>query len=404
MGEKALSDVSVLDFTHYVAGPYCTKLLADLGARVVKVEAPGRGDPARSYGPFPGDVPHPEMSGLFLFLNTNKRSVTLDPALPTGRELFVRLVSQADVLVEDTQPGTMKELGLGYHTLKEINPRLVYVSITPYGQDGPKALWRAYHINSFHASGEGYTLPGGIGHALFPQRAPITAGVHLGEYDAGLLAASATVAALYAREIWGEGQHVDVSKQEATLALNRLTHAQFLGQGIATDRSRSYEYGGIYPCRDGYVVLYPREDRHWKALVEIMGKPELAEDQRFHTRAARIQHGAEVNRLLGEWTSNLSKEEIYYRVAPSGCPAAFFATPEEVFRSPQLEARQFLVQIDHPEVGPLQYPSRPYRSSACPWPRQVGAPLLGQHNEEIFCGELGIRREELADLRRGGVI
>jgi CoA:oxalate CoA-transferase len=298
----------------------------------------------------------------------------------------------------------MEELRLDYHTLQAINPGLVYVSVTPYGQDGPKAHWRAYHINSFHASGEGYTLPGGIGHALFPQRAPVTAGVHLGEYDAGLLAAIATVAALYAREIWGEGQHVDLSKQEATLALNRLTHAQLLGQGIGADRSRSYEYGGIYPCRDGYVVLYPREDRHWKALVEVMGRPELAGDERFHSRAARIQHGQVVNRLLLEWASNLTKEEIYYRVAPSGCPTAFFATPEEVLRSPQLEARQFFVELDHPKVGSLKYPSRPYRFSSDPWYAERPAPLLGQHNEEIFCGQLGLRREELADLRRGGVI
>jgi crotonobetainyl-CoA:carnitine CoA-transferase CaiB-like acyl-CoA transferase len=401
---SAFAGVTVLEYADFIAGPYCARLLADLGARVIKIEAPGRGDSARRYGPFPGDVPDPEKSGLFLFLNTNKRSITLDPALPTGQELLTRLLSRADVLVEDTQPGTMKRLGLDYPTLQQVNPRLVYVSITPYGQDGPKALWKAYHINSFHASGEGYTLPGGEGHAMFPQRAPITAGVHLGEYDAGLLAASATVAALYAREIWGTGQHVDLSKQEATLSLNRLTYAQFLGQSIAADRSRRYEYGGIYPCRDGYVVLYPREDRHWKALVEIMGKTELAQDQRFCTRAARIQHGEEVNRLLLEWTSTLSKAEIYHQVAPSGCPAAFFATPEEVVQSPQLEARQFFVEIDHPKVGLLKYPSRPYRSSAIPWQVEMPAPLLGQHNEELFCGELGLTHEELADLRRGGVV
>ena len=400
----AFDGITILEYADFIAGPYCAKLLGDLGAEVIKVEAPGRGDSARRFGPFPGDEPHPERSGLYLFLNTNKRSLTLDPSMPTGRELFTRLLSRADVLVEATQPGTMKRMGLDYDVLRELNPRLVYVSISAYGQDGPQAGWKAHHINSFHASGEGYTLPGGPGYAMYPDRAPITAGGHLGEYDSGLVAVSATVAALYAREFLGVGQHVDVSRQEATMALGRLTYALFLGGGQLVDRSRSYEYGGIYPCQDGYVILYPREDRQWRALVEIMGRPELAEEERFLTRAARIQHGEEVNGIIRGWARGLTKEDVYYRVAPSGCPAAFFATAEDVLASPQLKERGFFVEVDHAEAGLLRYPSRPYRSTADSWTVERPAPLLGQHNEEVYCGELGVSREELAALRRGGVI
>ena len=186
--------LTVLEYAGFIAGPYCAKLLAGRGARVVTIEPVAQGGTARSFGPFPGDVPHPERSGLFLFLGTDKRSITLNPALPAGRDLFLRLAKKADVLVEETQPGTMGEMGLDYETLRQVNPRLVYVSISPYGQDGPRSGWKAYPINSFHASGEGYTLPGSQSHTMFPQRAPTTGGSHLGEYDAGMLAASACVA------------------------------------------------------------------------------------------------------------------------------------------------------------------------------------------------------------------
>ena len=396
--------LTVLEYSGFIAGPYCTRLLADLGARVVKVEETGVGDPARGWGPFPGDLPDREQSGLFLFLGANKKSITLDPALPTGRDLFLRLAARADVLVEDTRPGSMGDLSLDFGALSAINPRLIYVSITPYGQDGPNSQWSAYPINSFHASGEGYTLPGGMGHAMFPQRGPTTAGGHLGEYDAGLLAASACVAALFSRELWGSGQHLDISKQEATLALNRLTNAQAMGRGQNVHRSRGYEYGGIYQCKDGYVIIYPREDHQWRALSGIMGQPELGDDDRFRTRPDRIRHGEEINGIIKAWAADLTKEEIYYQVAPSGCPTAPFSTAEDLFRSPQLRERSFFEEVDHPKAGPLQYPTRAYRFSEIAISPTQPAPLLGQHNEEIFCGELELPREELAELRRSGVI
>ena len=396
--------LTVVEYAQFIAGPYCGKLLAGLGARVVKIEPPGGGDAARRYGPFPEDVPHQEKSGLFLFLNTNKQSVTLDPATPSGRELFHKLAVKADVLVEDTTPGTMEKLELDYGSLRKTNPGLVFVSITPYGQYGPRAGWKAHHVNTFHASGEGYTLPGGATFSVFPDRAPVVAGVHLGEYDAGLIAASGAVAALYAREIWGTGQHVDVSKQESTLGMNRLMLTQAQADGEVVDRSRSYVYGGIFPCRDGYVMIYPREDRQWNALVKIMGKPELAESEYFCTRDARIQHAGEVNRLIAQWTANLGKDEIYSRVAPSGCPTALFATSEDVYRSPQLQARQFFSSLDHPQAGKLLYPGLPYKlANASPDPARP-APLLGQHNAEVFCDELGLSHDELSGLRKGSVV
>lgn len=400
----ALSGVTVLEYAEFVSGPYCGKLLAEMGATVWKVEEPVRGDPARGYGPFPGGIPHREKGGLFLSLNANKQSITLDPSSPTGRDLFLRLAANASLLIEDRQPGEMAEMGLDYAKLKEINPGLVQVSITPYGQDGPKASWKASHINTFHASGEGYTLPGGMTHALFPERGPVAGGVHLGEYDAGLMAASAAVAALIARDAWGSGQLVDISKQEATMGLSRLGMAQSMGQDIIYDRSRSYEYGGIFGCRDGYVILYPREDGQWKALVEIMGRPELGQDPRFQTRPARIQNGNEVNAVLSKWAAGLGKEEIYYRVAPSGCPTAFFSTPSDAYHSPQFEARDFFEEVTHPMAGTLRQPGRPYRFGSGRLADTKPAPALGQHTREILCGELGLSTEDLSRLGRGAVI
>lgn len=400
----ALSGVTVLEYAGFVSGPYCGKLLAEMGATVWKLEEPVRGDPARGYGPFPSNIPHQEKSGLFLLLNTNKHSITLDPFSPTGHDLFLRLAAKADLLIEDRRPGEMAEMGLDHQKLKESNPGLVQVSITPYGQDGPKASWKASHVNSFHASGEGYTLPGGMTHALFPDRGPVAGGVHLGEYDAGLMAASAAVAALLAKETWGIGQLVDISKQEAIMGLSRLGMAQAMGQDIIYDRSRSYEYGGIFGCQDGYVILYPREDSQWKALVEIMGQPELAQDPRFQTRPARIQNGEEVNAVLSQWAADLGKEEIYYLVSPSGCPTAFFSTPEDAHRSPQFEARDFFEDVTHPVAGTIRQPGRPYRFGSGALAGTKPAPTLGQHTRDILCGELGLAPEELSRLGRGGVI
>ncbi len=406
---SAFSALTVVEYADFIAGPYCARLLAGLGAAVTKIERPRVGDSARGHGPFSGGdpdrggVPDRERSGLFLYLGIDKRSVTLDPGTPEGRDLFLRMVSKADVLVEDTAPGDMAQLGLDYPALREVNPGLVCVSISPYGQSGPKARWKARHVNSFHASGEGFTLPGGAASAAFPDRGPVAGGAHLGEYDTGLTAASGAVAALYAREVWGTGQHVDVSKQESTTGLNRLMLAEAAAQGTVTDRTRSYVYGGIFPCSDGFVMVYPREDRQWGALTGLMGQPELSEEERYCTRAARIQHSEAVNRIIGDWAATRTKQEIYDLVAPSGCPVAFYATSEDVYQSVQLEARGFFHQVDHPRAGRVTLPVRPYKVSIDSTPVSP-APLLGQHNEEIFCGELGLSREQLRQLQERGVV
>ena len=279
----ALAGVQVVELAEGVAGPYATKLLADLGAEVVKIEPPRVGDYARRCGPFPDHQPHPERSGLFLYLNTNKLGVTLNLDTSLGRDLFCKLMAQADVLIEDCAPGWLAAHGLGYETLQQQRPGLVMTSVTRFGQDGPQAHYHAYPLTTFHAGGEGYTLPGRLSLELFPDRAPVQAGGSLGEYDSGLCAAVATLGALLS----GIGQHVDVSQQEALLNLNRPMLAYYLATGEVISRQRGYAFGGAIPCRDGYIMLRPIEDNHWRGLARAMGQEELADDERFRTRQAQ---------------------------------------------------------------------------------------------------------------------
>lgn len=392
--EMALAGIQVIESAEGIAGPYAGKLLADLGAEVIKIEPPLVGDRARRCGPFPDHVPHPERSGLFLYLNTNKQGVTLNLDTPTGQQLFLKLIAQADVLIEDHEPDGFAKRGLSYDTLRQHRPELVMTSVTRFGQNGPHAGFKAYPLTTYHAGGEGYTLPGRLSLKQFPDRAPVHAGGGLGEYDSGLCAAVATMGALLS----GLGQHVDVSQQEALMNLNRPMVAHHLATGEIIDRQRGYTFGGAMPCRDGYVILRPMEDGHWLGLARAMGREELADDERFRTRPARIKNGEILNRLIIEWTMQQSKVSLYERVAAEGCPVAYFATAEDVVQSPQLAAREFFVSSEHPAIGHVLLPSAPYRLSRTPWALRQPAPLLGQHNREIWCGRLGHDPSELPRL------
>ena len=399
----ALAGLTVLEYAGFVAGPSCGKLLADMGAEVTKVEPP-TGDQARHLGPFPAGAVGPETSALFLYLNTNKKSVTIDGSSPTGAELLRSLASAADVLIEDKPPGVMEASGLGYEALRKANPGLVYLSITPFGQTGPYSRFKAYDLNVFFSGGEGYTLPGSMSHALFPERGPVRAGGYLAQYDSGLVAGIAIVAALLDRGVSRQGSHLDLSQQETAMAMARETLQRYAGYGEVVDRSRAYFYGGIFPCQDGYVILFPREDRHWQALCEAMGRPGLASESRFADFASRKANRLELNEILRTWTRDLPMERIYHEAAGRGCPAAPYHTAADLATSEQLEARRFFTELDHPVAGRLQYPTAAYGMSATKPVYRSAAPLLGEHNEELFCGRLGLSPRELADLGRSGVL
>jgi len=238
MSESALTGVKVLEYCELVSGPYCGKLLADLGAEVVKIEKPKVGDEARERGPFLNDIPHPERSGLFLYLNTSKLGITLDPETPIGKKIFTELVKDSDVLIEDTAPGTMELLELGYDILREINPSLIMTSVTPYGQTGPYRRYKAHHLNIYHMSGQSHFSFDG---KRRPDKPPAKGGGYVGDYDAGLSGAVATLAALYKRNLGSIGQHIDVSRQEALISLDRVDIGTF-----ANDAEAKRRRGGLW--------------------------------------------------------------------------------------------------------------------------------------------------------------
>ncbi|GAF88197.1 unnamed protein product, partial [marine sediment metagenome] len=254
MATKALEGVRVLEYCTTNSGPYCTKLMADLGAEVIHLEPPGTGDDARRSPPFPRDVPHPEKSGLFLFLNSNKLGITLDPQLPQGRKIFEQLVSDVDVLVEDCPPKQMERMGLGYDDLRQLNPGLIMASITPFGRNGPYQDYGAHALNISQVSGQGYLLPLPSPHL---ERAPTMVAGGCTDYDSGQTAAVAILSALYSRGTTGKGQFIEVSKQETLLSYQKVEAVIFANTGETSSRKgpkTEHLITMLFRCKDGHVI------------------------------------------------------------------------------------------------------------------------------------------------------
>jgi crotonobetainyl-CoA:carnitine CoA-transferase CaiB-like acyl-CoA transferase len=419
---QALPGLRVLEVADMVAGPYCGKLLASLGAEVIKIEPPATGDLARRRGPFPDDVPHPERSGLFLYLNTGKKGITLNLDDAQGQALLRQLAARMDVVIHDRQPALARTLGLDTGSLQQTNQDLIVAALTPYGSSGPYADYLAYHINIFHAGGEGYLLPNGLALDTFPERAPLAAGGEMGSYQGGLTTALGIMAAVYCAKSplsplfqSGDGgispdkegsrpvslgQGVDGSLQEAQLALGYLPIQRLEAEGVVEDRfSRFFRVGGVLPAQDGYVELLTLEPHQWQNLLEFLGGPTWATADQFRDPA---KYGPEINRHLREWTRQHTKEWLYQQGQAHGVPIAPYYTPAEVFHSRQQRERGFFVSVDHPEVGCYEYAGLPFRFSETD-PRLVRAPMLGEHNWQVY-GELGYSPQDLVELARAGAI
>ena len=397
---QALTGLRVLEVASMVAGPFCGKLLASLGAVVVKAEAPQKGDSSRRQGPFPDDVPHLERSGMFLYLNTGKKSITLDLHDAQGRVLLNQLAGHVDVVIHDFQPGPAAFMGLEPDRLAEINPDLIVAPVTPFGGSGPYADYQARHINVFHAGGEGYLLPNGLALDTFPDRAPLMAGSHMGSYQAGLTAAVGILAALYAKRSGSPGQVVDCSMQEAQLAIGYLPFQRLQAEGLVEDRfSRFFRVGGVLPAQDGYVELLTLEPRQWEGLAELLGGPEWADAARFQDPG---KYGPDINAHLREWSKEHTKDWLYQQGQAHGVPIAPYFSPGEVFHSRQQRERGFFTSLEHPEAGCYEYAGLPYRFSGTPQ-RLSRAPLLGEHNREVY-ESLGYSPREIVELVRAGAI
>ncbi len=394
-----LDGLRVLDLTHHVAGPYCTKLLADYGAAGVRVERPGEGDPSRRMGPFPKDEPHPERSGLYLYYNTNKKGITLNLKTETGRQLFLELVKLFDVVVENFEPRVMPGLGLSYNELRKVNPRLLMTSISNFGQTGPYRDWRAEDITLYAMGGLLY-ING------MPEREPLKAVGNQAQLQAGLNAAVATLTGVMAQKTTGEGQYIDVSIQESIVSIIGETFMTYTHAGVISTRSGNRQSSGhpmtLLPCKNGYVAVVAGREDNYRDLIELSGLEELKQPK-FATSQLRRQNADEFDAVLAKYLMKHTKEEILRDSQDKRLPFGMVITPGELATDPHYSARKFVVDIDHPETGPIPYPSTAMKWSRTPW-KAGRAPLHGEHNEEIYCGLLGLAREDLVRLREQDVI
>ena len=396
----ALGGLRVLEISDMISAPFCGKLLASLGAEVIKIEPPKTGDSSRRRGPFPDDVPHLERSGLFLYLNTGKKSITLNLDDLQGQRILWELTAKMDVLVHDLAPSRAKELGIGRDRLARERPNLVVSAITPYGSTGPYSEYRANDLNIFHAGGEGNLLPNGLALDVFPDRAPLAAGSNMGSYQGGLSAAVGVCGAIYAK--WGgsPGQFVDCSTQEAELTIGYMPLQRLESEGVEEDRfTRFFRVGGVMPTVDGHIELLTLEPRQWENLGHFLGDPDWAAPEKF---ADPTTYGPEINRNLREWTADKTKDWLYHNGQAAGVPFAPFYTPGEVFNSPHQRERGFFISVEHPEAGTYDYAGPPYRMTQTP-PVIDRSPLLGEHNSELLA-LLGYTARETVSLAHAGVI
>lgn len=402
--DAALSGIRVIDLTQFEAGPSCTEALAWLGADVIKIEPPGRGEQARA-----ASTDRPGLdSHYFLLLNANKRSVTLNLRHPDGAEILVQLLKAADVFVENLGPGSVERLGFDYESVRAINPRIVYAQVKGFPPDGPYGNFLSFdHI--------GQAVGGAISVTGTRHGPPLKPGPTIADTGTGLHCAIGILAALYQRQLTGTGQRVEVAMQEAVINYCRVAYAVQARTGRAAERGGNQGQLGmtapadIFPCRPGgsndYVFVYTSRasNEHWFALLEVISRPELKDDPRFASPATRAEHADAVGEVISAWTRQRTKQEAMQALGSAGVPAGAVFDTLELSEDPHLRRRGMFVNVRHPERGDFTMPGWPVRMS-CSHVDVTTAPLLGQHNRDVYGGLLGLSEPELIRLANEGVI
>ncbi len=391
----ALRDVKVIELGQLIAGPFCGQLLGDMGADVVKIEPPGAGDPMRQWG-------NGEHKVWWQVIARNKRSVTANLRLAEGQELARRLLADADIMIENFKPGTVEKWGLGPAELHAINPRLIIVRMSGYGQTGP------------YASRAGF---GGIGEAMGgwraivgdPDRPPSRMGVSIGDTLAATYGCMGALAALHARERSGRGQVVDSALYEAVLQVMESLVPEYDAMGLVRQRSGSILPGiapsNVYSCSDGEYMIGGNGDAIFARLAEAMGQPGLAQDPRFATHGARGAHQRELDELINAWTRTLTVDQLEALMIEHSVPAGRIYTGREMLSDPHFAARGALVAVEHPELGRIRMQAPMPKLSETPSSvRRPAPPTPGQDNAEVYGERLGIGAAELAALAAAGVI
>jgi crotonobetainyl-CoA:carnitine CoA-transferase CaiB-like acyl-CoA transferase len=390
-----LAGVTILDLSRILAGPYCTMLLGDLGAEVLKVEPPG-GDDSRGWGP-------PFASGesaYFLAVNRNKKSICINLKRPRGGELLRRLANNADVLVENFRPGTLERLGLGYEELKKTHPEIIYCSISGYGHSGPLEEKPGYDA-VMQGEGGWMSLTGET------DGPPLKVGASLADIFAGVMGAQGILAALYDRARSGKGRHVDVSLFDSVLATLCYQAQGYLLTGEVParmgNRHPSLAPYEAFQTADGYVILGVGNDALWRSFCQAVGKPDL-DQPRFETNALRVENYAELKALLVPLLRGAPTKHWLDALEPAGIPVGRVRSVAEALQNPQVEARNMLIDTEHPVVGPLRMIGNPIKMSGLEENSPPSPPLLGQHTEEVLSEKLNLSREEIEALRREGAL
>jgi formyl-CoA transferase len=392
-----LGGVRVLDLTRVVAGPYCSMFLGDLGAEVVKVEQPGAGDDTRGWGPpFAGGE-----SAYYLCINRNKQSLTLDLKSKRAVELLRQLVKAADVILENFLPGTMERLGLGEKELREINPRLIYASLTGFGADGPMSDWPGYDL-IVQAWGGLMSITG------TPDGEPVKVGVAIIDLVAGLMLGKSITAALFAREKIGVGQRIDTSLLEAEVASLINVGSNYLVGGKVPSR-----WGNAHPnivpyqsfqTADGYLVIGVASEVIWKRFCEAIAQKNLINDPRFTDNSKRVENRSELIALLSEIFRQRRNDAWFKLLTDAEVPCAPVQTIDQVFEAPQVLQRDMLIEIDHPTAGRVRMAGIPVKFSVTPAAVRLPPPMLGEHNETILKSWLGLSADSIDELKKEKVI
>ena len=396
-GSLPLAGITVIDFGQIFQGPYATLLLAKGGANVIKVEPP-HGEPLRRRA-----APGKSTTLPIAMLNQNKRAVTLNLKHARGRELLFEMVRRADVLLENFSPGTMDGLGVGYAVLREINPRLIYATGTGFGISGPDRDNLAMDLTIQAASGI-MSVTGA------PDGPPMKAGPTLVDFMGGIHLYAAVLTALYDRDRSGEGRLVEVAMQETVYSSLAASFEYYHRTGQPPPRTGNRQAGlstapyNVYPAADGHVAIHIVTEQYWKNLTVAMGREELQRDPRFATNADRIQHMDEVDAVVADWTRTLGKMEVFARTKALRIPCAPVRTAPEVMHDAHMHERGMLEHIVHPELGEIVVPTNPLRLHGLPKPPLIPSPTIGQHNDDIYGGWLGLSEAEVAALKAEGAI
>jgi formyl-CoA transferase len=398
----ALDGIRIIDLTQWEAGTSCTQLLAWLGAEVIKVEPPGRGDPGRAMLADQTDAD----SFYFLMFNSNKKGITLDLKSVRGRELFEQLVKGTDVVADNFAFGVLDQLGLGYERLKAVKPDVIHASIKGYGSWGPYRDYKSFDMIA-QATGGVLAVNG------TPETPPLRPGVTFGDSGTGVHLALAILAAYIERQRTGKGQYVEVSMQDAMVSFSRTAFvAHYLTGGMPAmrfgNRVGLMSPTDLYPCRGGgmndHVYIMVSTTRMWHGVLRAIGRADLVGDERYEVQRDRNGCWDEVWELIAGWTRTHEKHEVMRLMSAEGVPCGAVFDSVDVFRDEHLKARDMIVTVEHPQRGAIQYPGNPLKMSNTPAPGIEAAPTLGRDNDEVYARLLGLGAEEIARLKQEGII